>query len=213
MSSDALITVFLGPSLPLAEAERIFPAAELRPPARRGDLDALDESACRSVVLIDGAMVYEHPPSPSEVYRLIKRGVHVTGAASLGALRAVELADLGMRGCGWVFEEYRVGRVTADDEVVARVDPRTGRAATIFLINVRYAAARLVEKGVVGENQMTRLLARLSALYFEDRSPVEVKRLAQQCGVTPQDAEALLDPQFDVKARDAAACLAAEAAR
>ena len=48
------------------------------------------------IILIDGWMVQRYPPSPMELYEAMAAGVMVGGAASLGALRAVEL---GARGC------------------------------------------------------------------------------------------------------------------
>jgi hypothetical protein len=207
MSPHGAAVVFLGPSLSRDAALAILPTADIRPPARRGDLDMLDTGICSEVVLIDGVMVYDHPPSPSEVWRLLDRGIRVSGAASLGALRAVELRGLGMRGSGWIFEAYRSGRVMADDELVARLDPRTGCAETVFLINVRYAAERLVSEGRLDSAQAARLLGDLSALYFEDRISAEVSRTAKACGIEPGIAADLLSPMFDIKASDAAACL------
>jgi hypothetical protein len=199
--------VFLGPSLSRDAASAILPTADIRPPARRGDLDALDAGSYSEVVLIDGVMVYDHPPSPSEAWRLLDRGIRVSGAASLGALRAVELRRLGMRGSGWVFEAYRSGQVTADDELVARLDPRTGCAETLFLINIRYAAERLVSDARLDPVQATRLLANLSVLHFEERTSAQVSRAAKACGIKTGIAADLANPQFDIKARDAAGCL------
>ncbi len=208
MTSPPGVVVFLGPSLSRDAASAILPAADIRPPARRGDLDALDARVYREVVLIDGVMVYDHPPSPSEAWRLLDRGIGVSGAASLGALRAVELRRLGMRGSGWVFEAYRSGRVTADDELVARLDPRTGCACTLFLINIRYATERLVSDAKLDPIQATRLIALLSALHFEERTVSELSRAAKACEIGPGVAACLTDPQFDIKARDASGCLA-----
>ncbi len=199
--------VFLGPSLSLVAAKQILPRAIYRPPARRGDLDGVDPEACDEVVLVDGVMVYEHPPSPSEVYRLVQRGVRVIGAASLGALRAVELFAYGVEGVGWVFEEYRAGRVTADDELVARLDPRSGRADTVFLINLRYALARLVEMKALGNERAGQFLAAMGAVHFEQRTPAEVRRVARTVGITDELVCELLDVRFDIKAKDAALAL------
>ena len=44
-------------------------------------------------------------------------GTQVFGAASMGALRAAELAPFGMIGVGAIFAAYRDGRLTGDDEV------------------------------------------------------------------------------------------------
>jgi hypothetical protein len=207
MSSLGRTVVFLGPSLSREAATAILPESEIRPPARRGDLDALDCETYSAAVLIDGVMVYEHPPSPTETWRLLDRGIRVAGAASLGALRAVELCRLGMQGSGWVFEAYRSGHVTADDELVARLDPRTGSAETLFLINIRYAAEQLVAENRLDPLQATRLLTGLSALPFEERTPDELNQASKACGIGPDVATDLTNRRFDIKARDAAGCL------
>lgn len=208
MTEGKQAMVFLGPSLPGTAARQILPWAVYRPPARRGDLDAVDPASFDEVFLIDGVMVYEHPPSPSEVYRLVERGVRVVGAASLGALRAVELRTHGVEGVGWVFEEFRSGRVTADDELVARLDPRTGRPVTMFLINLRYAATCLANAGALPADEAGRFLAAMAALHFEARTLAEIQRLASMAGIARKTLDQLLDARFDVKAIDTALALA-----
>ncbi|MGZ5959233.1 MAG: TfuA-like protein, partial [Myxococcaceae bacterium] len=92
---------FLGPSLPAAEA-RGLGELELRPPARRGDIWRALVRAPRAIALVDG--VFEASPSVwhHELRAALDAGVRVFGAASMGALRAAELAAEGMRGVGCV---------------------------------------------------------------------------------------------------------------
>ncbi|MEM0446076.1 MAG: TfuA-like protein, partial [Candidatus Nitrosocaldus sp.] len=90
--------VFLGPSLSREKAKSILPDAEYRPPARKGDLLRVGSNSI--VGLIDGVFLQDYPPTPIEVYTAIAKGVKVLGAASIGALRAVELERLGMVGIG-----------------------------------------------------------------------------------------------------------------
>jgi hypothetical protein len=53
----------------------------------------------------------------------MEQGVHVFGAASMGALRAAEMHSLGMVGIGTIFQWYRDGKIVADDEVAVRHGP------------------------------------------------------------------------------------------
>lgn len=195
--------VFLGPSLARDEAADILPMAVIAPPARRGDFDAIDESEVDEVILIDGVMVYDHPPSPSETHRLVARGIRVMGASSLGALRAVELHAHGVEGVGWVYEQVRDRNITADDELVARLDPRTGSAQTIFVVNLRYAMTELAGSGEVTTALADATISAVTARHFEDRTPHAVVDLAVSHGMTPATAQRLLDPRFDIKAADA----------
>jgi hypothetical protein len=82
-----------------------------------------------------------------------------------------------------------------------------------LLINIRYATERLVSDARLDPIQATRLLADLSALHFEERTSAEVSRAAKACGIKTGIAADLANPQFDIKARDAAGCLSLVARR
>ena len=85
--------VFLGPSLALEEARACLDATYL-PPARRGDLRAAAEAhGATRLVLLDG--YFEQVPSVwhKEILWALDRRLEVWGAASMGALRAAELAS------------------------------------------------------------------------------------------------------------------------
>ena len=112
------VVVFLGPSLSHKKARKILPKAEYRPPAKKGDLLQLaSDPDVRMVGLVDGVFLQDYPPTPIEVYQLTTRPqVVLAGAASLGALRAVELEKFGMIGIGKVFELYKSRKLNADDE-------------------------------------------------------------------------------------------------
>ena len=58
-----------------------------------------------------------------EILWALARGVHVFGAASMGALRAAELHAFGMVGVGRIFAAYRDGELEADDEVAVLHGP------------------------------------------------------------------------------------------
>jgi hypothetical protein len=143
-----LILVYLGPSLELEKAKKIIPEAIFRPPARQGDIasDVINLNP-NIVILIDGEFRQNLSPWHKEiVYALQHPGVKaIYGAASIGALRALELDYLGMIGIGKIYEWYRDG-VTEDDAEVAlsygrRVRLKDGDPAydqlTVPLVNIR----------------------------------------------------------------------------
>jgi TfuA protein len=194
------VVVFVGPSLPLDHA-RASLAADYRPPARRGDIERAANDGAQTILLIDGYLIHEYPPSPMEVFHVLKRGVRVIGAASLGALRAVELRDHGMLGIGWVHEQFACGAVDADDEIVVACDSRDGRALTVPLINVRFALKNLYKRGQAGE-EVAEAFEKVAALYLEDRTTEAIRRALAQ--VLSRDAlEAMFSPAYDIKAKDA----------
>ena len=103
------IFVFVGPTLGVEEARTILDATYL-PPASQGDVFRLVATHdARIVGIIDGH--FQEVPSVwhKELLWAMSQGVHVLGAASMGALRAAELAAFGMVGEGRIFEAYRTG--------------------------------------------------------------------------------------------------------
>ena len=116
--------IFLGPSLSHEKARKIFDA-DYRPPARKGDFLRLAADLDVELVgFVDGVFLQDYPPTPIEVYHLARKdGVLLAGAASLGALRAVELEKFGMVGIGKIFQLYKFGKLNADDEVAVTFAP------------------------------------------------------------------------------------------
>src|SRR6185436_15946902 len=107
---------FLGPTLSHDEARDVLDA-EYRPPAAHGDVLRAALRRPRAIGLVDG--VFEGVPAVwhKEILFALAEGVHVFGAASMGALRAAELSTFGMRGIGQIYDWYAGGAIDADDEV------------------------------------------------------------------------------------------------
>ena len=117
------------------EAECLADATVL-PPARQGDIyRAVRHYAPRAIGLIDGAFAEVRAVWHREILWALSQGVHVFGAASMGALRAVELAPFGMRGVGAVYQAYQTGvwpgfdELFEDDDEVAVLQLRPSWAA------------------------------------------------------------------------------------
>jgi hypothetical protein len=158
--------VYLGPSLPLARARKLL-NADYRPPIKRRDLPARHDG---TIVIVDGEFNQSLSVSPKEILRLLDRGTRVLGAASMGALRAVELERYGMQGCGWVFEAYRSGWLDADDEVAVVYSPHNLDCLTVPLVNVRYWLQGLTATGTVDEATAELLLEEARGIFYADRS-------------------------------------------
>jgi TfuA protein len=160
--------IYLGPTLARADAERIL-AAEYLPPIRRGDLARLPEEV-QFVGIIDGEFFQSLAVSPKEVVALLRRGVTVCGASSMGALRAAETHKLGTIGVGQVFAMFRDGLLDADDEVALTYDPETFRKLSEPLVNLRCAVAMAATDGMISCEERDDLLAQMKSLYFPERS-------------------------------------------
>jgi TfuA protein len=162
--------VFLGPSLAREQAAQLLPGAIFCPPIRRGDLRSLLDEPPPAVGIVDGEFFQSLAVSPKEILPLLERGVPVYGAASMGALRAVELESYGMRGVGRIFELFRSGRLTADDEVALMFCPATLRPLSEPLVNIRLALSAAHRAGLISLAELIGVTRRMKALYFPERT-------------------------------------------
>jgi TfuA protein len=165
--------IFLGPSLSHEKARKIFDA-DYRPPARKGDflrLAADFDVVEMAIGFVDGVFLQDYPPTPIEVYHLArKNGVLLVGAASLGALRAVELEKFGMVGIGKIFQLYKTGKVNADDEVaVTFASEGDYRLQSEAMIDIRYNLYLAHKKGVINEKAKSMLVRLAKEIYFPHR--------------------------------------------
>lgn len=113
---------------------------ELRPPAICGDLAALAADPPAAIGLIDGSFGIAPTVWHKEILDLLARGVRVLGAASIGAIRAAELADAGMEGVGAIYQAYRSGAIERDDAVMLLQAPADFGFAplTVPLVDAEY---------------------------------------------------------------------------
>jgi hypothetical protein len=210
------LVAFLGPSLAAREARRLAPCTVL-PPARQGDVWRALALRPRAIALIDG--VFESVPSVwhHELLDALDAGVAVFGGASMGALRAAELARHGMVGVGAIFELYRRGAITGDDEVaLLHGDAASGwRPLTVPLITVRATAEAARREGVLSPAEARRLVQAAAEVFYGERTWRRVLRDAAP-RLRPAALERLRGllrrGAVDPKADDARATLAAAGA-
>ena len=101
--------------------------------------------------------VFERVPAVwhKEILFALSEGIHVYGAASMGALRAAELDRFGMRGVGEVYRAYADGVLEDDDEVaVAHAGAEDGfRPISDSMVDIR---ATLERRGVERDRDASR---------------------------------------------------------
>jgi hypothetical protein len=167
------VVVFLGPTLSHGDARDVLDA-EYRPPAAHGDVLRAALRRPRAIGLVDG--VFERVPAVwhKEILFALSEGVHVYGAASMGALRAAELDAFGMRGVGHVFRAYADGVLEDDDEVaVAHANDDHGfRALSDAMVDARATLAAAVGAGVICEGTADALVARIKSTFYAERALV-----------------------------------------
>ncbi len=165
--------VFVGPTLPAAEVAALLPGARVLGPAQAGDILRLVCARRRptQLVLIDGLFERMAAPWHKELLLAMERGIAVAGAASMGALRAAELARYGMIGAGAVFRGYASGVISSDAEVaVAHAPAAYGyAAATVAQVNVRFALASLVRRGALSAPMAAAVQGASAGIFYRDR--------------------------------------------
>lgn len=180
-----MIHVFVGPTLSASEPVLAAPGVRVLPPAGHG---ALFDAAIRggdTVVLIDG--VYHQAPAlrHKEILAVMGRGVGMIGAASIGALRAAELAPYGMVGLGSIYTAYASGEIDGDDEVaVGQAPDGEFDALTWPLVNLRHALELAQSARVLDGDRAAGLLEMLRAVYYPHRTWAAVRAVCRRQGET-----------------------------
>jgi hypothetical protein len=178
------VVIFAGPSIAAADVHGIL-SAECLPPAAQGDLYRAALSRPLAIGLIDG--YFERVPAVwhKEILWALSQGIHVFGSASMGALRAAELAPFGMIGVGAIFEAYRDGILEDDDEVAVAHGPAdTGyRAGSDAMVNIRATLALAVSTGVIDDTTAATLGRLGKGLFYAERSYARILELARGEGV------------------------------
>lgn len=166
------VVVFLGPTLRHAEAAGILDATYL-PPAEQGSVvRAVRTYLPRAIVLIDGSFGTVPAVRHKEILWALAKGIPIFGAASIGAIRAAELAAVGMQGHGFIYRWYSLTPLADDDEVaVAMCPPELGATAlSEALINMRLTLRRAMRAGIVTSEERFALEQLARDTHFIDRS-------------------------------------------
>jgi hypothetical protein len=165
------VVVFTGPTLPAADGQRYL-QADYRPPAAIGDVYKAALGRPFAIGIVDG--YYETTPSiwHKEVLWALSNGIHVYGAASMGALRAAELAAFGMIGVGRVFEAYRDGMIEDDDEVAVLHGPAEMGYLPVSeaMVNIRATLAHAVDRDAIDSGTCERLVAIGRTIFWKERT-------------------------------------------
>jgi hypothetical protein len=186
--------VFAGPSLP-PNARPASPAIDWRPPVRQGECyrAALERPAI--IGIIDG--YFEATPTVwhKEILWAMTQGIHVCGAASIGALRAAELAPFGMRGIGRIFEDFRTGVLEDDDEVALLHGPAEldYPPLTEAMVNIRATLAAATRDGVIGTPLAEELVGLARTQFYKERTYTAMFEAAGAAGLDKEAVARLGD--------------------
>ena len=207
------IVIFLGPSLPIAEAREILDAVYL-PPAKQSDLlSAVTTYSPDIIGLIDGVFLSLPSVWHKEILYALEQGVAVYGASSMGALRAAETEAFGMIGVGEIYRMYARGELLDDDEVVMVHGPEDTeyRRLSEPMVNVRATFHRAKNEGIINKNLCEQLTAIAKSIYFPERTFSAIFRKAATAGILPDILEKMAhfakENYVDIKRQDAISLL------
>lgn len=208
------VFVFTGPTVSANVARAELDAVYL-PPVAQGDIYRVGQHRPQAIGIIDG--YFERVPAVwhKEILWAMRQGIHVFGSASMGALRAAELAAFGMVGIGWVFEAFRNGRLVDDDEVaVAHGSGESGyRAQSDAMVDIRRTLEAAETAGRVSAATRFALEQIGKRLFYPDRCYVTILRGAAAAGVPASELAALEawlpEGRVEQKRQDALAMLRA----
>lgn len=190
---DPAPLVFVGPTIPAGDVIALLPGVRCAPPARMGDVHAAVRKGARSIGIIDGYFEVVPAVWHKEILWALSRGVRVYGAASMGALRAAEMASHGMVGVGEIYRGYRDSTLFDDDEVALLHGPaETGYApASVPLVNIRATLQAALTDGIVDRAAVDRIVAEMRTVHYPERT-FELVAAALET-IAPRAAAALQD--------------------
>lgn len=163
--------IYTGLSVTFEEAKSILNKNVIyKPPIKRGDIDIALKEEVDIIGIIDGVFHQSPAVAHKEILKAINEEIIVIGSSSMGALRASELDSLGMKGIGYVYEQYRDGEITSDDDVAVMLDMETLEALSVPLVNMKYIFTNAVNKDIIKNNEMEELLTIAKDTYYPQRN-------------------------------------------
>jgi len=197
------VIVFTGPSLHPREASKIL-KGEYYPPVRRGDVSKVIRGSVDVIVIIDGVFHHEPAVAHKEIIEALKIGVKVVGGASMGALRASELDNLGMIGIGYVYRKYKDGTIESDDDVAVAFDPESLEPLSDSLVSIEYNFRKAYKLGIISKDELENLIKTAKSIFYPKRT---YGRVYNECKVDPMSLEKLKEfienEGVDIKREDA----------
>lgn len=200
--------IFAGPTLSADEIVAGMPGAHVLPPVSQGDVYRVALLRPTAIGIIDGYFHRIPAVWHKEILWAMTQGIHVFGAASMGALRAAELEAFGMVGVGEVFEAFRGGVLEDDDEVaVMHASAEHGyRTASEAMVNIRATLRKAAGCGILDEASRASLEKTGKELFYGERS---YERILEGCDWPPEEIAEfrgwLQSEKLDVKRNDAIA--------
>lgn len=169
------ILIYTGLSIPFDEARQILDSSDdveviYKRPIKRGDLGHDIKENPDIIGIIDGVFHQNSAVGHREILDVMKRGVKVFGASSMGALRASELDSLGMQGIGHCYNQYASGIIDSDDDVAVMLDSESLEALSVPLISMDYVFANAVSENIITNDEKDELVEISKSTFYPKRN-------------------------------------------
>lgn len=187
--------IFVGPSafpsVSTIESERVH----VQPPVRRGDVESLvDSFSPGTIILVDGIFGVTPAVGHAEIRNALATGWEIWGLSSMGAIRAFEMREFGVRGFGYVYEQFLTHEDFCDDELcLLHSSTPPYQPVTEALVNVRYIFDNLPNKICMSQSQRNAVIGRLRSVWFGERDHDFIKKsLMIDAGLNEEDSSCVI---------------------
>lgn len=202
------IIIYTGLSLPFSEAKEILDSCDnieviYKRPIQRGDLNLALKENPNIIGIIDGVFHQNSAVGHKEILNVMKKGVKVYGASSMGALRASELDVLGMVGIGYVYKQYASGKVDSDDDVAVMLDSETLEPLSEPLINMNYVFENALDEHIITSEQKEELSEIAKETYYPQRNYAQTLAKSSLDSTTKGNLIDFIRKSDDIKKEDA----------
>lgn len=184
LSDQRSLCLFVGPT----GRGVAFPAAGITvaPPARRGDIAQLAAKEPPGVIAVVDGTFHSYPSiGHAEIALALDRGWEVWGLSSMGAIRAAEMAHLGMRGFGSVYRRYADDIDAFDDDEVTLVHEAGPPYLPMSepLIHIRECLDDLVRRRLLEPEDASRIADDLKRSWYGARTLPRLRDCLVACGL------------------------------
>lgn len=179
--------MYVGPTLPVGSPlhQEVHALFDVREPVRRGDVrELIARREPGLLVIVDGRFQQTLAVGHAELRSALQGGWDVWGLSSMGAIRAYEMRDLGLRGFGTVYECFTSTSDFQDDEVAMLHSPEAPFSLVSEpLVHIRHYVGELIAEGALDAAGAHAVIARLKGRWFGDRTLAALHDLLVEAGV------------------------------
>ncbi|MDR0912642.1 MAG: TfuA-related McrA-glycine thioamidation protein [Methanobrevibacter sp.] len=196
------IIIYTGPSITANEASDIL-EAEYRAPIKRGDILKAIEDKADIIGIIDGVFHQNPAVGHKEIMAAMDKRIKVIGASSMGALRASELDSLGMIGLGYVYEKYRDGEITSDDDVALTFTSDDYTHLSEALVTIEYTLNNALKEGILKKEEKNELYTTAKSLFYPKRNYPLILEKSKIPKEVKKELKNFIKTSVDIKKQDA----------